>query len=123
MKPSDLEKAVMGELDRFAGMLPDDIATAMKKASKSAIKELRATSPGKKYGKQWKAQTTKTRTGAQTIIYQGERPGLVHLLEYGHPIVSGGRTVGRAKAFPHVDPAAENVSRVFEEELVKVLEK
>ena len=122
--PDNLDKAIADELDAFAGMLPDVIMAAQKSAAKSAIRELKANSPGKgKYGKGWKSKTTKTRTGAETVIYQGDLPGLAHLLEYGHPIVSGGRTVGQARAFPHIDPATENVVKAYEEALTKELEK
>jgi hypothetical protein len=123
VSPDNLDAAVMAELDQFAGMLPDEIATAQKAAAKAAVKELKTTSPGKgRYGKGWKAKTTKTRTGAETVIYNGDVPGLAHLLEFGHPIVSGGRTVGQARAFPHIEPTEKNVVDVYEKELTKVLE-
>ena len=125
MKPDDLDKAVMGELDKFAGMVLEDIVTAQKTAAKSAVKELKATSPkrGKgTYAKGWKSQTTKTRTGSSTVIYNGKQPGLAHLLEFGHPIVSGGRTVGQAKTFPHIEPAEANVVKAYEEELTRAIE-
>ena len=119
----NLDDAIMAELDQFAGMLPDEIMQAQKSAAKSAIRELKVNSPGDgKYHKGWKSKTTKTRTGAETVIYQGDLPGLAHLLEYGHPIVSGGRTVGQARAFPHVDPAAENAAGDYEKELTRTIE-
>lgn len=123
VSPDNLDEAIKAELDQFAGMLPDEIATAQKAAAKAAVKELKTTSPGKgRYGKGWKTKTTKTRTGAETVIYNGDVPGLAHLLEFGHPIVSGGRTVGQAKAFPHIEPTEKNVVDVYEKELTKVLE-
>lgn len=119
----NLDKAVMAELDEYAGMLKEEIVTAQKAAAKKTIRELKQTSPGKgKYGKGWKSKTTTTRTGAETVIYQGDLPGLAHLLEYGHPIVSGGRTVGQARAFPHVVPAAETAANNFEKELTRTIE-
>lgn len=123
VSPDNLDEAIMAELDQFAGMLPGEIEKAQKAAAKSAVKELKTASPGKgRYGKGWKTKTTKTRTGAETVIYNGDVPGLAHLLEFGHPIVSGGRTVGQAKAFPHIEPTEKNVVDVYEKELTKVLE-
>lgn len=124
VKVDDLAKVVSDELDGFAGMLPDEIAEAQKAAAKRAQKQLRSTSPEKTgtYAKNWKIQTTKTRTGATTQIYQGKKPGLTHLLEYGHPIVSGGRVAGQAKAFPHIADANAAAQSAFEEELRKRLE-
>lgn len=121
--PDNLDKAIKAEFDAFAGLLVSDIATAQKAAAKQAIKEIKADAPGSgKYGRTWKSKTTQTRTGAETVIYQGDRPGLAHLLEFGHPIVSGGRTVGQAKAFPHVEPAEKIAAGAFEKELERVIE-
>jgi len=121
--PDNLDKAVMAELDAFAGMLPEEIEKAQKTAAKRAVKTLKNTSPGEgRYGKGWKTKTTKTRTGAETVIYNGDLPGLAHLLEFGHPIISGGRTVGQAKAFPHIEPTERDVVGAYEKELTKVLE-
>lgn len=123
MKADDLASAVEKELDEFFGMLPEDIAKAQNTAAKAAVRTLKQTSPGDgQYHKGWKTKTTQTRTGAETVIYQGDLPGLAHLLEFGHPIVSGGRTVGQARAFPHIKPAEEEVIAAYEKELRKVLE-
>lgn len=124
MKPDNLDKAVMAELDQYAGMLREDIAAAQKVAAKKAIKDIKRNAPGKKgkYKKGWKSKTTTSRTGASTVIFNGDLPGLAHLLEYGHPIVSGGRTVGQARAFPHVDPAEETAANEYEKELTRAIE-
>ncbi len=125
MKPDDLDKAVMDELDKFAGMALDDIVNAQKKAAKSAVRELKQNSPKRSkgtYAKSWKSQTTKSRTGSTTVIYNSRLPGLVHLLEFGHPIVSGGRTTGQAKSFPHVEPAEQNAVSAYEKELTEAIE-
>ena len=123
MKTDDLAQACREILDEFYMMLPDDIAKAQKTAAKRAVRTLKANSPGDgRYHKGWKTKTEQTRTGATTVIYQGEQPGLAHLLEFGHPIVSGGRTVGQARAFPHIEPVEREVIDAYEKELEKVLE-
>lgn len=121
--PDNIDKAIATELDQFAGLLKKDIVAAQKAAAKKAIKDIKANAPGKgKYARGWRSKTTQTRTGASTVIYQGDRPGLAHLLEYGHPIVSGGRTVGQAKAFPHVDPAEKTAADYYEKEITRAIE-
>lgn len=123
MKIDDLSKAYSEILDDFYMMVPEDIAKAQKAAAKGAVRTLKQTSPGDgRYHKGWKTKTEQTRTGASTVIYQGEQPGLAHLLEFGHPIVSGGRTVGQARAFPHIAPVEAQVVDAYEKELTKVLE-
>lgn len=115
---SNLAKVVMAELDAYANALPDDIMDAQKTAAKAAVKDLRNTSPSEtgKYAKGWKSKSTKTRTGAETVIYNA-MPGLPHLLEYGHDVKVNGRKVGHAKEYPHIKEAEEKAMQLFEKEL------
>lgn len=113
---NDLDKVVMEELDNFAGMLPGTIEEAQKTVAKTVVKQLKHDSPqrGKnKYAKGWRSTTTRTRTGAETVIYNGAQPGLVHLLEYGHPKVNGGRT----REFVHVQPAEDKAVELYTQTL------
>lgn len=116
-----LDKIVMRELDQYAGLLPETIMEAQKAAAKAGVKKLKKTSPSRtgEYAKAWKTKTVKTRTGSTTTIYNGEKPGLVHLLEFGHAKVNGGRT----RAFEHVEPEETEVVKLYEEELKRRLEK
>ena len=43
---SNLDEAVMAELDAFALALPEEIAKAQKAAAKTAIKNIKAKAPG-----------------------------------------------------------------------------
>lgn len=120
----NLAKIVMEELQDFASALPEDLAEAGKAAGKAAVKELKKSSPSQTgtYSKGWKTKTETTRLGAETVIYQGTRPGLAHLLEFGHPIKSGGRTVGQAKAYPHIKEAETLAANTYEQELKRRIE-
>lgn len=120
----ELAEAVQAELDAYVGLAPEAFEAAGKAAGKKAVKRLKSDSPSKtgEYAKNWKVKTVKTRTGASTTIYQGKKPGLAHLLEYGHPIVHGGRTVGQAKAFPHIAAAQETAIKAYEDELKERME-
>lgn len=120
--PDGLAKAVGDELDAFAGLCQEAIVNAQKTAAKTARNEIKKRAPGKNYPKEWKVKTETSRTGATTFVYQGTRPGLPHLLEFGHPIIRGGRTVGQAKAFPHIKPAEEAAMQKYEEEIRKEIE-
>lgn len=106
------EMFVKNELDQFAGVLPRILLEAQKKAAKAAVKSLKNTSPTrtKEYSKGWKSKTTETRLGASTTIYNGRKPGLAHLLEFGHPKVNGGRT----KPFPHIKKVEEDAMDAYE---------
>lgn len=115
-----LDKIVMRELDQFAGLLPETIMEAQKAAAKAGVKKLKKISPTMTgdYAKAWKSKTVKTRTGSTTTIYNSEKPGLIHLLEFGHAKVGGGRTQGT----PHVEPEETEVAKLYEEELRRRLE-
>lgn len=120
---NDLDKAVEAELDRFALLTVDAIQEAQKTAAKNAVKTLKKTSPGRGgYAKGWKQTTQKTRTGSTTTIYQGEKPWLPHLLEFGHPIIAGGRTAGQAKAFEHIAPVERQALSEYEADIARRFE-
>lgn len=124
MAKKSLDELVMDELDDFVGALPEHFVAAQKAAAKAAVKELQNTSPKKtgKYAKGWKSKTTKTRLGGETTIYNAEKPGLAHLLEFGHPLIAGGRSAGDVKAIPHINAAAKTANAKYEEELTKLIE-
>lgn len=55
------------------------------------------------YEKGWVVEKEVFAFGPHYIIRNKKKPGLTHLLEKGHVNVDG----SRARAFPHVEPAAE----------------
>ena len=118
----NLEKAVMAELNGYVAALPDDLLQAQKAAAKAAVKQLKNTSPKEtgKNAKAWKSKTTKSRLGAETVIYNAA-PGLPHLLEYGHEVVVNGKRVGHAKAYPYIQRAEEEAAQLYENELERRL--
>lgn len=119
VKIDNLDAAVMAELDQFAGLMPELIEKAQKTAAKAAVRTIKAKAPGSgEYARGWKTKTEKTRTGTSTVVYQGDTPGLPHLLEFGHAKVNGGRT----RAFPHIAPAEQEAMRIYEDELTKGVE-
>lgn len=119
-KVDDLENELTGILDEFAGISVDAMEAAQKAAAKAGVKKLKQTSPKRsgEYAKGWKTKTEKTRTGTTTTIYNGDRPGLAHLLEFGHAKVNGGRT----RAIPHIKPVEDEVTAIYLEELKKGIE-
>lgn len=58
------------------------------------------------YPKDWKAQADKySITQLSHVVYHKTKPGLPHLLEFGHYI---NKSAKRTKAYPHVAPAYNN---------------
>lgn len=92
-------------LNEYKDELIESADEAVKKAGKAGAKALQANSPRKSggYAGGWTSQEQKTRVGSTTVIYNGKKPGLAHLLEYGHAVVRKGKTVGRANEHPHIE--------------------
>lgn len=117
-----LENAFMALIDEFVDECVDDVNEAVVESSKVALKELRNNTPDgagkyhdwKEYQKGWKRKTEKNPIGPNSvIIYNGKKPGLTHLLEKGHVNKDG----SRAKAFPHIEEAAEKAIEDLERRL------
>jgi len=98
----------------------EGIDGASERIVKNAVKELNAESPKKtgKYAKGWAVKTEKKYGETNShIIYNKNKPGLAHLLEYGHAKRGGGRVQGK----PHIGPVEEQVINEFTAEVEKVV--
>lgn len=74
---------------------------------------------GEKYNKGWRMRTDET----GITVYQSKQPTLTWLLENGHDIVVGGKKVGKAEGKPHIKPAEEYGSQLFEEGIIDELSR
>ena len=125
IKPDQLAKEIEQALDDFAGVTEEACEKGVSETAKDAVQALRnAHPPGSgqynswdKYNTGWRVMQTKTdkRYHRKATIHNATEYRLTHLLEKGHALKNG----GRARAFPHIAPVAENC----EEELVKNIKK
>lgn len=95
------------------------------KVSDETLAELRATSPRgrstrKPYWRGWRKTSSRLDKGLGgifVVIDNKNKPTLTHLLENGHDVVRGGPkilggvTIGKARAFPHIEKARKNAVR------------
>lgn len=115
MAAIDIDKLsieVMKSLELYREATIEIVEEAVKETAKDTVKELKFTSPvgtSGDYAKSWRCKRDKEANGKNryNMIVYSQKPDyrLTHLLEYGHAIRSGGRTVGSAKAFPHIKDA------------------
>lgn len=126
----NLQSAMLKLLADYGNKANDAINLALDDEAKDLRKEVRhnVSSAGIKTGKSkkrkdykggWQIAKEQGARGTDYKIHNGSAPGLVHLLEKGHNVVSYGKSYGRTRAFPHVQPATEHM----DDDLMKKIEK
>lgn len=81
---------------------------AVRAAGRVTVNQLKSTSPQLTggYAAGWRAKYDSHRGDYHATIYNGAKPGLTHLLEFGHGKVLWGRRVGgRVGPRPHIEQA------------------
>lgn len=122
--------AVMAELEGWSVEVQRDVSEAAEDAVRKTVQMLHNTSPvGKyiprqgRYAEGWTWKNEGSTTSPHFIIHNETDYQLTHLLEHGHPIKSGGRTTGYAKAYPHIKAAEDFAIEYFQkrvEELIRL---
>lgn len=106
-KADTITKTIDSYLQNLGIDVSETFGAVMDEIGKEAVQKLKATSPKRsgKYAKEWKyKRQVKGANGFEAKVYNAKRGNLTHLIEYGHPIVRGGKVVGQAKAEPHIEP-------------------
>lgn len=120
IKPEQLENELGAILQTFNHTVITATDEACVQTAKDTVKQLKQTSPGRgNYAKSW---TYKKEKSGAAIVYS-KKPGLPHLLEYGHRIVRRGKVYGRVKAYPHIAAAEAQAAADFEKHLKENIEK
>ncbi|MFA6808598.1 MAG: HK97 gp10 family phage protein [Eubacteriales bacterium] len=117
---NQLANEIAKDLAEYTKDIIEGIDEASEKISKNAVKKLKQDSPKntKKYSKGWAVKTEKKYGETNShIIYNKNKPGLTHLLEYGHAKRGGGRVQGKS----HIRPVEEQVINEFTAEVEKVV--
>lgn len=96
-----------------------DVEEVCNEVGKQVTDELKTISPKDtgKYARAWRYTLEKGGNWARAIVHEGQYQ-LVHLLEYGHAKVNGGRTMPQ----PHIEPEQEKADKLFIEKLRKRIE-
>jgi len=120
VSPDGLAAAIMEALEEYEGVTEEAARAGITETAKAAVEELKSAHPSGsgQYGS-WDAYnndwtTTKTKSSKKSfgaIVHNKKHYQLAHLLENGHALRGGGRTI----AFTHIAPVAERA----EEDLIK----
>ena len=101
----------------FADEVDEDLEKSLDRRSKEVKKKIQHDAPGKagKYRKSWSIKKEKRKR----IVYNKKYGSIVHLLENGHQLTSGGRT----KAVPHVENNQKEVAQEFLNDCEEIVKK
>jgi hypothetical protein len=128
--PDTFARALTGLLDASRVGVEDELDGAVRKSTsytrrrvvvhaRSAVgdasgdpswRQGRALEPGERYPAGFSYRVTRKSHGSTGTVGNKTEPGLVHLLEKGHAIATG----GRVQAYKHMEPAAEEGFEDFE---------
>lgn len=110
-------------LDEYAKQSQEVADKAVETVAKDTAKKLKKAgrSNWNKYPKGWTTQIEQHRLYTEATVYNRKYPGLTHLLEFGHALKRGGRTIGKGfvEGIEHIAP----INNEVESELIKELEK
>lgn len=99
-------------LDEYGQSITKKANEVIPTVAKEAVKQMKASSRSSlggtgKYAQGWRQKTTEDRLlGVESVIYNS-MGGLPHLLEFGHVLKAGGRTVGDVKGKEHIYPVEQ----------------
>ena len=122
IRPEDLAIEIAAELEEYSQAVADDLKAEIKEVAKTAVKELRIKSPkdSGEYAKWWRMKIVyESEDDIRVRIFNGKKPQLVHLLEYGH---AKGRGTSVADPKPHVRPVEQEIIQKLGQK-VKVIVK
>ncbi len=109
---------IQNELQTYSDQLTEEVEEKIQTIANECKKNVAEKSPKKtgKYAKGWAITKEKKRLFTVYTIYNKNEPSLTHLLENGHIIRNkkDGKTYGRSKAFPHIEPAEKEAIKEME---------
>lgn len=117
----NLEAELNLALATYSLEVQEAVNEAAKEAAETTARELKQTSPkrtkgkGKgKYARGWKVKKKQEGHLVSFVVYNGARPGMTHLLEFGHQGRNQYGSFGRVRAIPHIGRAADAGIQRFE---------
>jgi hypothetical protein len=116
-----LTAAIEKELKMYTEAVQKAIGQEAKDTAQRTLTRVKDAAPVKtgKYKKGFRVKDESTLFSALFIVHNATHPWLVHLLENGHSLRTGGRT----RSFPHVKPAEKTGIEELEAAIIKIIER
>ncbi len=111
------------QMTEYSEACSEEVKEVIKDAGKKARTELKRTSPKRSgdYAKKWSMKVAKENSTSVEVVIYDKRYSLVHLLEKGHQLRRGGRSLGEVKPIEHVAPVQEKIEIEVENGIREVL--
>lgn len=111
------------QMTEYSQACSEEVKEVIKDAGKKARTELKRTSPKRSgdYAKKWSMKVAKENSTSVEVVIYDKRYSLVHLLEKGHQLRRGGRSLGEVKPIEHVAPVQEKIEIEVENGIREVL--
>jgi hypothetical protein len=126
VKINDLNKAVAEILEEYGDNFGEATKKAVLEVAKIAKQETQAGAPVRsgKYRSGWAVKEEAVdRFRTDAIVHNRTRYQLAHLLEKGHALRKGGRSLGSVGARVHIAPAEQNAIKNLEEAIGKIAQQ
>ena len=113
--PDNLAQVLADIMDEYKEHAEKTLDEAAKEAAKAGAKALQSASRSTfggtgQYARGWGVDREKVGGAALYTIWNKNKPGLPHLLEFGHAKGNGGRVAGRT----HIKPIEQQIVAQFE---------
>ena len=122
MQIDDLGSEISKALEDYSDLVNEEVKKVAREVAKEAVEELKSTSPVGKGSKKghykngWRAKVvSETANTINVTVHNAKKPGLAHLLEYGHAKSKGGRVAAR----PHIAKVEQKAIENFEKRIKK----
>lgn len=116
----NLANEITTTIRQYTEEVSEAIERELDNTSKAVLDDIKANSPVKtgKYKAGWKRKKEGSGGSIKYTIYNKDKPGLAHLLEFGHAKAGGGRVAGK----PHIRPAYDRHVSTMEDRIKRIIQ-
>ena len=115
----NMASEIITAIRQYTEEVSESIERELDDTSKNLLNDIKANSPVKtgKYKAGWKRKKEGSSGSIKYIIYNKDKPGLAHLLEFGHAKINGGRVAGKL----HIRPAYDKHVGTMEGRIKRII--
>ena len=119
----DLADAITQEVKKYTDDVSEAIEEEVNETSKKVRKEIKDKSPERsgEYKLGWRRKKSTSGGRIEITIHNNKKPTLVHLLEFGHAKIGGGRVPAQPSGDGHMRPAYDKEVPKMEKRIERII--